>query len=49
VAVLHANPQFTADMAAARAEIDALRGNGVEAQACAAEATALAVRIPGVE
>ncbi|MGY8562795.1 phosphatase PAP2 family protein [Paracidovorax citrulli] len=49
VAVLHANPQFSADMAAARAEIDALRGNGVEAQDCAAEATALAVRIPGVE
>ncbi len=49
VAVLHANADFNADMAAARAEIDALRGNGVEPQDCAAEATALKVKIPGVE
>lgn len=49
VAVLHANADFNADMAAARAEIDALRGNGVEPQDCAAEATALNVKIPGVE
>lgn len=49
VAVLHANPQFNADMAAARAEINALRGNGVEPQDCTAEAAALKVKIPGVE
>lgn len=49
VAVLHANPDFNADMAAARAEINALRGNGVEPQDCSAEATALKVKIPGVE
>jgi acid phosphatase (class A) len=49
VANLHANADFNADMAAARAEINALRGNGVQAQDCEAEATALAVKIPGVE
>jgi acid phosphatase (class A) len=49
VAALHANADFTADMAAARAEINALRGNGVQPQDCEAEATALKVKIPGVE
>lgn len=49
VASLHANADFTADMAAARAEINALRGNGVQVQDCEAEATALKVKIPGVE
>ncbi|MFI8716668.1 phosphatase PAP2 family protein [Stenotrophomonas sp. NPDC077464] len=49
VAVLHANAQFIADMAAARNEISALRANGVDAQDCEAEATALEVKIPGVE
>jgi acid phosphatase (class A) len=49
VAVLHANETFNADMRAARAEIDSLRGSGVVAQDCDAEATALKVKIPGVE
>ena len=49
VAVLHANETFNADMRAARAEIDSLRGSGVVAQDCEAEATALKVIIPGVE
>ena len=37
------------ERAAARAEINTLRGNGVEPQDCAAEAAALKVKIPGVE
>jgi acid phosphatase (class A) len=49
VAKLHANAEFLADMRAARAEIDALRGAGVPAADCDAEATALTVRITGVE
>lgn len=49
VATLHANADFTADMAAARAEINALRGSGVVPQDCEAEATALKVTLPGVE
>lgn len=49
VAVLHANEVFAADMRAARAEIDSLRGSGVVPQDCDVEAAALKVKIPGVE
>jgi len=36
-------------MAAARAEISSLRGSGVPASGCDAEAAALQIRIPGVQ
>jgi acid phosphatase (class A) len=49
VATLHANADFNADMAAARAEIGSLRGSGVTANGCEVEATALKVQIPGVQ
>ncbi|MCF7752169.1 phosphatase PAP2 family protein [Bacillus subtilis subsp. subtilis] len=49
LALLHANADFRADMAAARAEIANLRGNGIPASDCETEAAALAVKIPGVE
>lgn len=49
VAKLHANADFLADMKAARAEIDALRGAGVPATDCESEAAALKVKIAGVE
>lgn len=49
VARLHANEEFQADMDAARLELDRLRLEGVRPDAdCAAEAEALAIRIPGV-
>jgi acid phosphatase (class A) len=49
VAQLHSNAQFTADMAAAKKELDSLRSRGAKPNAdCAAEAAALAVRVPGV-
>ncbi|MNK39456.1 Major phosphate-irrepressible acid phosphatase precursor [compost metagenome] len=49
LAALHANADFSADMAAARAEIRSLRGSGVPANGCDAETTALQQKIPGVE
>ncbi|WP_411851169.1 acid phosphatase [Stenotrophomonas sp. LGBM10] len=49
VATLHANADFLADMSAARAEIASLRGSSETPTGCDAEATALAVKIPGVE
>lgn len=49
VAKLHANADFNDDMAAARAEIGSLRGSGVPATGCEAEAAALQVKIPGVQ
>ena len=49
VAKLHANADFLADMRAARAEIDALRGAGIPATDCDAETAALKVAIKGVE
>ncbi|GAA5080902.1 phosphatase PAP2 family protein [Lysobacter panacisoli] len=49
VAKLHANADFRADMAMAVKEIATLRANGATPGVdCAAEATALAVPIPGV-
>ncbi|WP_282296137.1 phosphatase PAP2 family protein [Stenotrophomonas sp. PS02289] len=49
VAKLHANADFLADMKAARAEIDAMRGAGIPASDCEAETAALKPRISGVE
>ena len=49
LAMLHANADFNDDMAAARAEISSLRGSGVPASGCDAEAAALQIRIPGVQ
>ncbi len=48
LAALHANADFTRDMALARAEIQSLRGNSVQPTGCDAEKAALAVPIPGV-
>lgn len=48
VAALHANADFTRDMALARSEIQALRGSSVEPSGCDAEKAALDVPIPGV-
>lgn len=48
VARLHSNVTFQADMAAARAEIDAQRLKGSKPDGdCTAEAAALAIKIPG--
>jgi acid phosphatase (class A) len=49
VATLHANADFTADMAAARTEIGRLRGSAVAPTGCDVEAAALKVQIPGVQ
>jgi len=49
LARLHADTDFSADMAAARAEISGLRGSSVPASGCEAEAAALKQVIPGVE
>lgn len=49
LARLHADADFSADMAAARAEISGLRGSSVPASGCEAEAAALKQVIPGVE
>ncbi len=49
VAQLHSNAQFTADMAAAKKELNSLRSRGAQPNAdCAAEAAALGVKVPGV-
>jgi acid phosphatase (class A) len=49
VALLHSNPTFKADMEAARREIEAMRAKGEKPEGnCAAEAEALAIKIPGV-
>jgi len=48
VALLHSNAEFRSDMNAARHEIDAVRQRGDKVvQDCAAEAAALAIKIPG--
>jgi len=49
VAKLHADDDFLADMKAARAEIEAMRGAGIPASDCEAETAALKPRISGVE
>lgn len=50
VARLHGNAQFRADLDAARAEIAALRGKGLQpSRDCAAEAAALAETLPNVQ
>ncbi len=48
LAKLHANADFSRDMALARTEIQSLRGHGVQPTGCEAEKAALAIRIPGV-
>ena len=49
VALLHSNADFKSDLDKARREIEALRTKGEKAgNQCAAEAAALAIRIPGV-